>query len=60
MGMALLNLRRMFEDEGIVDTIWILDNVLTHESTRTRVLEMRSVFQKYRNELGYINLCAVA
>ena len=60
MGMALLNLRRMFQDEGIVDTIWILGIVLTHEFTHTRVLEMRSVFQKYRNELGYIILCAVA
>lgn len=59
-AMALLNLGRMIQDEGIVDTVRILGNVLTHEPIRTRVLEMRSVFQKYRNELGYIILCAVA
>lgn len=59
-AMALLNLRRMFQDEGIVNTVRILGNVLTHEPIRKRLLEMRSVFQKYRNELGYIILCAVA
>ena len=59
-AMALLNLGRIIQDEGIVDTIQILGNVLTHKPIRTRVLEMRSVFQKYRHELGYIILCAVA
>ena len=59
-AMALLNLSRIIQDEGIVNTIRILGNVLTHKPIRTRVLEMRSVFQKYRNELGYIILCAVA
>jgi cyclopropane fatty-acyl-phospholipid synthase-like methyltransferase len=59
-AMGLLNLRRMFQDEGIVNTVRILGNVLTHEPIRKRLLEMRSVFQKYRHELGYIILCAVA
>lgn len=59
-AMALLNLRRMIQDEGIVNTVRILGNILTHEPTRKRILEMRSVFHKYRNELGYIILCAVA
>lgn len=59
-AMALLNLRRMFQDEGIVNTVRILGNVLRHEPIRKRILEMRSVFQKYRNELGYIILCAIA
>lgn len=59
-SMALLNLRRIIQDEGIVDTIRILGNVLTHKPIRKRLLEMRSVFQKYRNELGYIILYAVA
>lgn len=58
-AIALLNLRRMIQDAGIVDTIRILGNVLNHKPIRTRVLEMRSVFQKYRHELGYIILCAV-
>lgn len=59
-AMSLLNLRRMFQDEGIADTIRILWNVLTQEPIRQRVLEMHRVFHQYRRELGYIVLCAVA
>ncbi|MDB9374324.1 SAM-dependent methyltransferase [Nodularia sphaerocarpa] len=58
--MSLLNLRRMFQDEGIFNTMQILWNILTQKSIRQRVLEMRYVFNKYRNELGYIIICAVA
>jgi hypothetical protein len=49
----------MFQDEGILNTIQILWNILTHKSIRQRVLEMRRVFNKYSHELGYIILCAV-
>lgn len=59
-GMALLNLGRMIQDEGIVNTVRIFGNMLTHKPIRKRLLEMCSVFQKYRNELGYIIVCAVA
>ncbi|RUR80798.1 SAM-dependent methyltransferase [Chlorogloeopsis fritschii PCC 9212] len=58
-AMALLNLSKMFEDEGISNTMRILWNILTKEPIRQRVLEMRRVFQKYRHELGYIIFCAV-
>ena len=57
--MSLLNLRRMFQDEGIFTTMQIFWNILTQQSIRQRVLKMRHVFNKYRNELGYIILCAV-
>ncbi len=33
--------------------------ILTQQSIRKRVLEMRRVFHKYRHELGYIIMCAV-
>ncbi|MEB3179898.1 MAG: methyltransferase domain-containing protein [Nostocaceae cyanobacterium] len=59
-GMSLLNLRRIFQEEGIVNSLRIFWNILTHPPIRKRVLEMRSIFQKYRQELGYIILCAVA
>lgn len=59
-GMSLLNLVRMLQDEGIVNTLQILWNILTHKSIRQRVLEMQRVFYKYRQELGHIILCAVA
>jgi len=59
-AMSLLNLRRMFQEEGIVNSLGIFWNILIHPPIRKRVLEMRSIFQKYRHELGYIILCAVA
>jgi len=59
-SMALLNLQRMLQDEGIFNTIQILWNLLSHQPSRQRVLEMYQVFRKYRQELGYIVLCAIA
>jgi predicted O-methyltransferase YrrM len=58
--MALLNLPRMIKDEGLINTIQILCNIVTHKPIRQRVLEMRSVFQKHRHELGYIIFYAIA
>ncbi|MDZ8225032.1 hypothetical protein [Nostoc sp. ChiVER01] len=58
--MNLLNLRRMFQDEGIFNTIRILWNILALRNIRKRVLEIHQVFHKYQHELGYIILCAVA
>ncbi|OKH27444.1 SAM-dependent methyltransferase [Chroogloeocystis siderophila] len=57
-AMSLLNFRQMFQDEGIVNTLRILGNILTREPIRKRVLEMRRVFNKYHEELGYILICA--
>lgn len=59
-SMNLLNVRRMLQEEGVLNTMRILWNILTQQSIRKRVVEMRHVFQKYRNELGYIIMCAVA
>ncbi|OUL24428.1 SAM-dependent methyltransferase [Nostoc sp. RF31YmG] len=58
--MNLLNLRQMLQDEGILNTIQIFWNIVTQEPIRKRVLEMHDVFHQYRNELGYIIMCAVA
>lgn len=58
--MNLLNFRQMLQDEGIIETMGILWNIFTQPSIRQRVLEMRHVFHKYRQELGYIILYAVA
>ncbi|MDZ8052754.1 MAG: SAM-dependent methyltransferase [Aulosira sp. ZfuVER01] len=59
-SMNLLNLRRILQDEGILNTMRILWNILTQQSIRKRVLEMRQVFHQYRHELGYIIMCAVS
>ena len=57
-AMSLLNLRRMLQDEGIIDTMRILWNILSCPQLRERVLAMRRVFQQYQQDLGYIVLCA--
>ena len=59
-AMALLNFKLALQDEGIANTVKILWNVLTRPAIRKRILEMRGVFQKYRHQLGYIILYAVA
>lgn len=59
-AMSLLNFRQMFQDEGIINTLRILGNILTREPIRQRVLEMRRVFNKYHEELGYILICTTA
>ncbi|MEH2150140.1 SAM-dependent methyltransferase [Nostoc sp.] len=59
-SMNLLNLGRIFQDEGFFNTTRILWNILTQRDIRNRVLEIHQVFHKYQQELGYIILCAVA
>lgn len=56
--MALLNLRSMIQDEGLLGTAKILVNVLTNSPLRQRVLQMRQVFKHYHQDLGYIILLA--
>ena len=58
--MALLDLRQVIQDEGLLNTAKILWNVLTHSQIRQRVLAMRGVFKKYQQDLGYIVQCAIA
>lgn len=59
-SMNLLNWQRMLQEEGIVNTIKIWWNILTQPLIRQRVLEMRHIFHKYHQELGYILISAVA
>lgn len=59
-AMGLLNPQQMITDEGLLNTLKIGWNIFTQPPLRQRVLQMRGVFQKYRNELGYIILCATA
>jgi cyclopropane fatty-acyl-phospholipid synthase-like methyltransferase len=58
--MSLLNLGQMLQDEGVLNTVQILWNIFTKQPIRKRVLEMRRIFHKYSNELGYIIICAIA
>ena len=56
--MGLLNPQRMIQDEGLLPTAKIFWNLLIHPGLRQRVLQMRQVFTHYRQDLGYIVLCA--
>ncbi|MBE9226811.1 methyltransferase domain-containing protein [Phormidium sp. LEGE 05292] len=57
-SMALLNLRRMIQDEGLFSTAKILWNVVSNSQIRQRILAMHRIFQKYQQDLGYIVLVA--
>lgn len=57
-SMALLNLQRMIQDEGLFSTAKILWNVVTNSQIRQRILAMHRIFEKYQQDLGYIVLVA--
>ncbi|HIK14432.1 MAG TPA: methyltransferase domain-containing protein [Leptolyngbyaceae cyanobacterium M33_DOE_097] len=56
--MRLLNPTRIIQDEGLRDAIQFFWNVITQPQVRNRLLTIRGVFQQYKQELGYIVLCA--
>ena len=56
--MGLLNWQQLLQDEGVLGTVRISWNILTHPSIRQRVMTMRHVFKQYQQELGYIILLA--
>jgi SAM-dependent methyltransferase len=57
-AMRILNPIDIIKDEGIADTGKIFWNLLRHKIIRDRILEMKNVFQKYHEDLGYIVFCA--
>jgi ubiquinone/menaquinone biosynthesis C-methylase UbiE len=54
--MALLNRKRMIEDEGFVNVLKIFWNVLTEPGAFKRVRSIVSLFSKYENDLAAIGL----
>lgn len=59
-SMQLLSVPQLLRDEGLLGTIRIARNVLKTSALRKRVLKMRRVFLKNKEELGYIVICALA
>ena len=57
-AMGLLNPARIIQDEGFRDAIKFFWNVLTQAQVRNRLLAIRRIFKQYKQELGYIVLCA--
>jgi predicted O-methyltransferase YrrM len=52
--MGLLNPLQMVRDEGLATVLRIVWNVVRNPTIRDRILQMRQVFQRHQNNLGYI------
>lgn len=57
--MRLLEPRRLISDEGFWRALRFVFNVLRTPQARRRILDMRSIFRRYRNHLRAIALVAV-
>jgi SAM-dependent methyltransferase len=57
--MALLEPKRVIADEGLWRTIRFVANVARDPGARTRVMNMRSTFRRYREHLMAIEVIAV-
>jgi ubiquinone/menaquinone biosynthesis C-methylase UbiE len=57
--MSLLEPQRLIRDEGLTGALRFARNVLRDSEARHRVLEMRSVFRRYRKVLGAVSLVAI-
>lgn len=58
-SMSLLEPRRLISDEGFTGALRFGLNVLRDSEARRRVLEMRSVFRRYRKQLGAVAITGV-
>lgn len=56
--MALLEPRRLVDDEGLLGALRFTKNVLVHRGARKRVLMMRRTFRKYRRQLAAVAIVA--
>ncbi len=52
--MSLLEPGRLIRDEGLAGAVRFVWNLLHDSEARRRVLEMRSVFRRYRKQLGAV------
>jgi ubiquinone/menaquinone biosynthesis C-methylase UbiE len=57
--MSLLEPGRLIRDEGIAGALRFFGNLLRDKEARRRVLKMRSVFRRYREQLGAVALVGV-
>lgn len=53
-SMSLLEPGRLISDEGLVGALRFVSNLLRDSKARRRVLDMRSVFRRYRKHLGAV------
>jgi ubiquinone/menaquinone biosynthesis C-methylase UbiE len=58
-SMSLLEPGRLISDEGFAGASRFVVNVLRDSEARQRVLEMRSVFRRYRKQLGAVAITGI-
>ena len=56
--MALLEFKRVVDDEGLFRTLKIMLNVLIHGDSRRRIVQMRDKFRKHRNNINAVAIVA--
>ena len=56
--MALMKLSRIIVDEGLLGTLKIAFNILTHPQERTQVLTIRKLFSTYKKNMNAIAIIA--
>lgn len=56
--MHLLEPKRVLQDEGVLRTLKIIFNVLTHPSARKRIVAMRRVFRQHQSHLQAVAIIA--
>lgn len=57
--MSLLEPGRLIRDEGLFGTLRFMWNLLRDSEARQRVLEMRAVFRRNRNQLGAVSIAGI-
>lgn len=56
--MLLLERKRMLQDEGVLRTLKIGFNMMTHPQAKKRIINMKSVFNKYRENMNAVAIVA--
>ncbi len=56
--MAVLETRRIIEDEGFLQSLRIGYNIYTHPAAKRRISKIRNVFQQYKEEMKAIIIIA--
>lgn len=57
-SMALLELKRVLQDEGFIRTLKIIFNILGNRILRNRILQMRKIFRKHKNNMNAVAIVA--
>jgi ubiquinone/menaquinone biosynthesis C-methylase UbiE len=58
-SMSLLEPGRLIRDEGLLGALRFIWNLLRDSEARQRVLEMRAVFRRNRNQLGAVSIAGI-